>query len=105
MIRNFLSLLAITLLSLTAVPLAFAEGEETTASGKVTARSSSSISLATDDKANPVKTFVINDKTQVQRARAAISIEAVEVGELAGVIAKNEGGQLIATVIQTRAKR
>jgi Domain of unknown function (DUF5666) len=105
MTRQILILAAFALLGIVASPRALAQGEDITAAGKVTAKSGTSISIATGDKQTPTQTFVVNDQTVVRRARAPITIEAVEVGELAGVVGKKVDGQLVATVIETRAKR
>lgn len=104
MSRLFSLLSAFVLLSLVPLNSTQAQDDDVRVAGKVMAKSSTSITIATDDKKNPSITFVVNDKTQVRRARSPISVEAVEVGELAGVVGKKEGDQLLATVIETRAK-
>ncbi len=105
MTRFLLLIVSFALLGLVAVPRAAAQDEDITVAGQVTAKSGASISIATGDKKNPTQTFVVNDQTVVRRARAPITIEAVEVGEMAGVVGRKVDGQLIATVIETRAKR
>ena len=95
---------ALLLIGVSSLTSAQAQDDDVRAAGKVMAKSASSIPIATDDKKNPSITFAVNDKTQVNRARSPISIEAVDVGELAGVIGKKVGDQLIATRVETRAK-
>jgi hypothetical protein len=81
-----------------------AQGASVDTVGKVTTKSASSISIATPDKKNPILTFVIDQNTTITRGRAATTIQAVEEGELARVVAEKKDGQQVATMITVRDK-
>ncbi len=96
--------LRICFFSLCFITCAFGEGEESSAFGKVTSKSSSAITVTTEDKKNPNVTFVIDENTSISRGRTKITVEAIESGEMARVVGMVKGDQKIATSITVRQK-
>ena len=84
--------------------MALAADEIFNVAGRVTARSATALSLSVGDKKATVQTFVITEQTVIRRDRNPQTIEDIDVGEMAGIVGRKEGSQLIATSIVLRAK-